>query len=194
VQGQGAAAPGPLRIAPEGLPETAYYCLPGNHDDRANFYQCLFGQTPPQHLLNAVFTHQGIQMICLDWGPLVKAAAHSETLEFLERALNTGQPSIVLMHHHLAPTGSRWLDEFIADGSAQFWQKIANRNVLAVLCGHAHMTYEKVVAGVPVYGLRSTAFQFALQDEPLTTLQPPHYRLVTVQDGVLTTQVFEARL
>ena len=193
-RGLSASAPGPLKILLDGAHEVPLYCLPGNHDDRVNFYNCLFPAEAPRPLMNAVFEHQGIQFVCLDWGPDTKATLHRETLDFLERALRSSQPSIVMMHHHLYPTGSRWLDEFIADGSEQFWKTIAGRNVLGVICGHAHMTYDKMVVGIPVFGLRSTCFQFALQDEPLTCLQPPHYRLVTLQNGILTTRIFEVPL
>jgi hypothetical protein len=56
------------------------------------------------------------------------------------------------------------------------------------------MTLEQTVENIPVFGLRSTAFQFALQDHPLFCLLPPHYRLFTVEDGTLTAKVFEVRL
>jgi hypothetical protein len=42
--------------------------------------------------------------------------------------------------------------------------------------------------------LRSTGFQFARQERPLLTLESPHYRLVTIDHGVLTTRVFEVTL
>ena len=66
--------------------------------------------------------------------------------------------------------------------------------VLGIFCGHTHISYEIEVAGIPVMGVRSTAFQFLLQDAPLTTLQPPHYRKVTVRDGVMTSELFEVKL
>ena len=66
--------------------------------------------------------------------------------------------------------------------------------MLVILCGDVHTTYETLVVGIPVLGLRSTTFQFALQDEPLLCLQPPHYRFVTIQDGILTSRTFEVPL
>ncbi|MDO8969378.1 MAG: metallophosphoesterase [Saprospiraceae bacterium] len=194
VQTSLAAAPGPLPILLEGSHEIPLYCLPGNHDDHTFFYRHLFSQAAALPLMNAVFTHGGVQFICLDWGPDTKAILHSETLDFLEQSLQTDQPSILMMHHHLAPCGAGWLDEFIADGSDLFWKTITDRNVLGVFCGHAHMTYDKIVAGIPVFGLRSTAFQFALQDEPLICLLPAHYRLITLQNGILTSRIYEVPL
>jgi Icc protein len=187
-------APGPISAVLEGLPEMPFYCLPGNHDDREHFYQGLFPGKPAQALMNATFNHKGVQFICLDWGPATKAVAHRETLEFLSRSLETDLPSILLMHHHMAPVGSHWLDEFIADEAGRFWEATRGRNILGIFCGHVHMSYEKIVEGLPVFGLRSTAFPFVLQDEPLICLLPAHYRLITVDEGRLSTQIFEVPL
>ena len=178
----------------EGLQEFPMYLWPGNHDDRSNFFQCLFPQSPPMPLMNVTFMHKGIQFICLDWGPHAKAVAHLETLDFLTRSLETDWPSIILMHYQLVAMGSHWLDNFIADDEDRFWQIVRGRKVLGIFCGHVHTTYERVVESIPVFGLRSTAFPFVLQDEPLACLLPPHYRLVTIPNGVLTTRIFEVPL
>ncbi len=192
--GSSSAAPGPIPITAEGLREVPLYLLPGNHDDRDLFYRCLFPQAPPAPLMNAAFMHQGVQFICLDWGPRTKAAAHPQMLDFLARSLAAGAPSIILSHYHVTTIGARWLDAFIADDVCRFWDVVAGKNVLGVFCGHLHITYEQVVQGIPVFGLRSTTYSFALQDEPQAILAPPHYRLVTVEESGLETQIFEVPL
>jgi 3',5'-cyclic-AMP phosphodiesterase len=186
--------PGPLLISAEGFQEFPMYLLPGNHDDRNNFFKCLFPKSRPAALMNVAFSHKGIQFICLDWGPHSKATAQPEMLNFLARALETNLPSIILMHHQFVAIGSRWLDDFIADDLTRFWEIITGQNILGIFCGHVHTTYERIIHDIPVFGLRSTACPFVLQDEPLTCLLPPHYRLVTVQNGILTTQIFEVPL
>src|SRR5438105_4158923 len=40
-------APGPQLVSIEGLHDFPMYFLPGNHDDRTNFFRYLFPQTPP---------------------------------------------------------------------------------------------------------------------------------------------------
>jgi Icc protein len=145
-------------------------------------------------MLNATFRHKGIQFICLDWGADNKAVAQSEMLDFLERALATHQPSIILMHHQVVPIGIGWLDRFIADEVNRFWDIVADKRVLGIVSGHVHTTYEQVINGIPVYGLRATAFAFAPEDEPVVRQLPPQYRLITVRDGLLTTAVFEVPL
>ena len=187
-------APGPLFISVEGLQEVPVYLLPGNHDDRDQFFKCLFPKSASMTRMNAKFNHNGVQFICLDWGPEVKAVAYAEMLDFLARSLETDMPSIIVTHHHVTKIGSRWLDAFIADEVGRFWEVVKDHHVLGIFSGHVHNTYEQVVHGIPVYGLRSTAFPFALQDEPLACLLPPQYRLVTVQNDMLTTRIFEVPL
>jgi Icc protein len=194
VVDQAPAAPGPYAVSIEGLRRFPLYFLPGNHDDRVVFCRNLFPPTVPTALLNATFMHQDIQFICLDWGTEAKGVIYPETLDFLKRALRNSSPSIVIMHHHLAPLGRQWLDDFIPDEANRFWDAVSGQNVLGVFCGHAHTTYELTVENTPVFGLRSTAFPFAPSDELLMCLQPPHYRLVTVQDGALNTQIVEVPL
>lgn len=186
-----APPPGPQRVSIEGLRDMPMYFLPGNHDERALFRRAFSRSTGDDFLVNARFEHQGVQFVCIDWGENPKAVASAELLAFLSGALESGAPSIILSHHHVLPIGSRWLDDFIAEDIDAFWRIVSRWNVLGILCGHVHITYEKQKAGIPVYGVRSTAYPFVLQDEPLIALQPPHYRLVSVRDGLLTTRVFE---
>ncbi len=186
--------PEPLAASVDGLADFPVYCLPGNHDDRELFYRQFFPQTTPGGLANAAFEHKGVHFIFLDMGPDVKAKAHPETIEFLERHLRQGLPSVLMLHHHLAPIGSAWLDEFIADDVENFWQTVTDQRVMGIFCGHTHVTYEISVRGIPICGVRSTAIPFVLQDEPLIALLPPHYRLVTIRAGVLTSQIYEVPL
>ncbi|HMQ35857.1 MAG TPA: hypothetical protein PKD53_34450 [Chloroflexaceae bacterium] len=146
--------------------------------------------------LHGWFERGGVRFVCVDWGPANKAESTPDLPAFLDAAL-AGGPAIILMHHHVAPMGHARLDALIADDVAAFAERLAGREVLAILAGHTHATYERSLAGVPVYGLRSTCFQFAPLpgDGPLLRcLLPPHYRIVTVAGGALTTEVVEVPL
>ena len=186
--------PGPQRAAGEGLPDLPIYFLPGNHDDRQVFYRHLFPGAVPGALMNAVFEHKGIQFVCIDWGPQDQAIARPVMLDFLRAALQRDQPAILLMHHHAVPVGARLLDWMIADEVERFWEVIRGRNVLGIFHGHTHATTEFYIEGIPVWGLRSTAPQVALQEVPLVCIQPLHYRVVTVHDRLVTTRLFEVPL
>ncbi len=188
---QSSTPPGPALISIEGLERYPMYFLPGNHDDRDNFYRHLFPGSTPRPLMNSSFMHKGVQFICIDWGTDAQAVAHPETLAFLHDALENGAPSIILMHHQVVPIGVSWMDAFLAEDLQRFWDTVAGHRVLGIFSGHLHATYSTEVEGIPVFGLRSTTLQFALQEDLLLCVQPLHYRVVTVRDNVLSTQVVE---
>jgi 3',5'-cyclic AMP phosphodiesterase CpdA len=178
---------GAVRLRAEGLDLPAYL-FPGNHDEPA----LLFGRGPA----HTSFEHDGVRFVWVDWGRDGRAAADGELFAFLEHALADGRPTIVVTHHHLVPLGARWLDQLLPAEPEldRFFEIVAGGRVLAILSGHAHTTYEQTVAGLPVYGIAATSFQFALTDEPLLTLEPPAYRVVTVDDGGVTTRVYQVPL
>ncbi len=194
--------PGPLSARGQGLPGVPLYALPGNHDPRPTMLGSLFPASAPavseagaQPLrTQAWFERGGVRFVCVDWGPANKAEAAPDLPGFLEAALD-GTPAVILMHHHVAPLGHTRLDALIADDVAAFAERIAGRGVLAILSGHTHATFERELAGVPVLGLRSTCFQFAPVEGPLLRcLQPPHYRIVTIEGGALRSEIVEVPL
>jgi 3',5'-cyclic-AMP phosphodiesterase len=189
-----AALPGPQRVSVEGLQEYPMYFLPGNHDDREMMTRYLFPDSPQiPKLYNFTFMHKGVQFIFMDWGPESKARWYPETAEFLAQALGSELPSVIVCHQHVKRLGIRWLDAFLADDLDQFWKVVLQQQekVLAILCGHCHITYEEEVRGVPILGLRSTAYPFARTDDPTVILAPPHYRYVRIQDGILTSRIYK---
>jgi Icc protein len=194
VREEPAIAPGPIYINGFGFENFRMVLLPGNHDDRQSYYNSFFLQRSNNPLVNTSFIHKRIQFVCLDWGTQAKGLLYEDTLSFLRRALDSGNPSVLLMHHHVLPIGSTWLDEFIPDNIEIFWDILKEKNVLAIISGHTHITYERVKNGVPVLGVRSTAFPFFLSDDPLITLQPPHFRLVTIDGNLLTSKIIEIPL
>jgi len=189
-----AIAPGPIYFTSFGFKNFRMVLLPGNHDERQPYYKTLFHQRSNNPLVNTSFMHKRVQFVCLDWGNLPKGVAYPDTLSFLERSLESGNPSVLLMHHHALPIGSTWLDDFIPDEVEKFWEIVKGRNVLAILSGHVHITYELEKNGIPVMGVRSTAFPLLLSDEQVIVLQPPHYRLVTIDGNQLSSKIYEVPL
>ena len=193
------AAPGPQRATAEGLHEMPMYFLPGNHDPREAFFRNMFPafQTEDQSALqmNASFMHKGIQFICVDWGNANKAVSTPTMLENLACSLSGDTPSIILSHHNVSPMGLSRLNAMVADDIEKFGSIIRGKPVLAILAGHTHATYEASIAAIPVYGLRSTYFSFAQSgDEWCFVLRPPHYRVVSVSERTLTTEIVEVPL
>lgn len=186
--------PGPHRVSGEGLARLPMYFLPGNHDPRDAYFRNLFPNAAPRAWNNAAFAHKGIQFVCIDFGATTKGVVCPAMLEFLAQHLQNNAPTIILSHHPVVRVGAQWLDEFLADEVGKFWNIVRGKKVLGIFTGHLHMTYEQVVETIPVYGLRATTLQFALSAEPLLALQPPHYRVVTVQENQITTEIFEVEL
>ncbi len=189
-----AAMPGPLIINAHGFRDVPIYVVPGNHDKRTAFFRNLFTTVPEDQLMNTSFEYGNLRFVFLDWGPEGKAVASPALLSHLGTTLRDEMPTVLLMHHHVIPVGSRWLDLAIADGIDRFVEQITGKNVVGIFSGHTHATYEKTICGFPVYGLRSTCFQFVLQDELLCCLLAPHYRVVSIENGVLTTEIIEVPL
>lgn len=188
------AFPGPLLARGEGLAGVPFYALPGNHDARPTMLRSLFPASAPAERLHGWFERGGVRFVCVDWGPGNKAEPAAALPAFLEQALD-GTPAVILMHHHVAPMGMARLDALIADDVAAFAERVSGRNLLAILSGHTHATFTANLAGAPVYGLRSTCFQFAPVDgELLRCLQPPHYRVVTIDAGALSSEIVEVPL
>jgi Icc protein len=190
---KGTVAPGPGTIHTEGVDGLPIYFLPGNHDDRDNFYRGLFSADDRHGLMNAGFEHSGVRFICLDLSPAVKGDMSDETIDFLEANLNDS-PTIILTHHPLVRVGAKWLDKYLADNLDRFWELLRGKTILGMLSGHVHISYEQEVNGIPVIGTRSTAFQFVPQDEKIIALWPPHIRVVKVEGNVLSTHLVEVPL
>jgi Icc protein len=193
-----AALPGPQHVNIEGLKDFPMYFLPGNHDKRDMFTRYLFPDSKPVDLYNFTFEHKGAQFVFMDWGQESKAHLFPETKEFLVKALQADMPSVIVCHQHVKKIGSRWLDNFLADNLDGFWEVVADPKkkdkVLAILCGHVHITYEEEHMGIPILGLRSTAYPFARTDDPLVILAAPHYRFVRIQDGILTSRIYKVAI
>jgi 3',5'-cyclic AMP phosphodiesterase CpdA len=193
-----AALPGPQRATTEGLRDYPMYLLPGNHDDREMFTRCLFPDSQSLPLYNFTFEHKGIQFIFMDWGPDTKAVFLPETRAFLAQVLKSELPSVIICHQHVKKIGVRWLDDFLADDIAQFWEIVAapgtREKVLGILCGHVHMTYEDEYKGIQILGLRSTAYPFARTDDVTVILAPPHYRFVSIKDNILTSRIYKVSI
>lgn len=191
-----AALPGPQHINVEGLQKFPFYFLPGNHDDRTLVTKYLFPESTAPALYNLTFVHKGVQFILMDWGPESKAHLFPETKAFLAQALQTDLPVVLVTHQHVKRIGSRWLDSFLADNLKEFWDTVLPHKdkVLGILSGHVHITYEEEFGGVPIYGLRSTAYMFAKTDEPTVILTAAHYRYVRIQDGILTSRIYKVAI
>lgn len=189
------SAPGPLPMTRPGLEDLPLYIVPGNHDPREVFTRNLFPEVPSRSLLDVSWQVGDVVFAYLDTGMSGREGVLEErSLAFLDAVLEHGAPVVVVLHHHPVKVGIPWLDRAVLRGVEALWERVREGGIIGVLFGHSHATVSADVGGVPVLGLRSTCFQFGVSDEPSFVMQPLQYRLVTITEGVLTSQVYEVPL
>ncbi|MEX2541566.1 MAG: metallophosphoesterase [Trueperaceae bacterium] len=188
-------APGPLRITRRGLAGMPFYIIPGNHDPRDVWLDNLFPASPIERHLDLHWRVNKIAFAYLDLGSDGRAGILREaSLQTLDRLLEQGAPTILVLHHHPVPVGIPWLDRALPAGIDRLWDRLKGGRVRAVLFGHAHTSVDQRIHGVPVLGTRSTCFQFASSEQPTFVIQPLQYRLIEIDDDGLHTQLYEVPL
>lgn len=192
----GGAPPGPLETRRRGRARAPTYLIPGNHDPRDVWCRCLFRSGCPDGAhLDLVWGVGATTFVHLDLGTSGRAGSLREaSLALLDDALALGRPTVLVLHHHPVPVGVPWLDRALPDGVERLWARARGSPLVGVLFGHAHASVDRRVAGVRVLGVRSTCFQFAASEEPSFVIQPLHYRLVSIDDGVLDSELYEVPL
>ncbi|MCU7808362.1 MAG: 3',5'-cyclic-AMP phosphodiesterase [Candidatus Thiodiazotropha sp. (ex Semelilucina semeliformis)] len=171
------------RLKLTGIPT---YCLPGNHDLPHKMRQVL--NQDNVHTLPSVQAN-GWSLIFLDStipgnesGNLDKK--QMEMLQLLLEA-HTDKHTLICMHHHPLPVGSRWMDTMTLKNPDQFFNLVGQHpQVKAVLCGHIHQEFQGEHNGVKLLGTPSTCVQFiAGQDDFGIDACPPGYRWLTLQQN-----------
>jgi len=171
------------------LPMPVHLSL-GNHDERRNFrrvvLECPDASEAPYCY---VFRSGETDFLVLDSCPA--ATLDADQLGWLSDRLGESQGAIVCVHHHPVPTGLVWLDRLILRNGEELTALVRScRRVQGVLFGHIHRTFEEDLGGVPLLGTPSTCFQFTPRSESREiSAEPPAYRVVTVEDGRLSSEV-----
>ncbi|MES9925055.1 MAG: 3',5'-cyclic-AMP phosphodiesterase [Candidatus Thiodiazotropha endolucinida] len=173
------------------LTEIPTYCLPGNHDIPGKMKQIL--NQDNVHCIPSVQT-KGWSLIFLD-STIAKSdggridESQLELLRVLLRA-HPDKHTMICMHHHPVPVGSRWMDTMVLENPDAFFKLIeANPQVQAVLCGHIHQAFDTEYRGVRLLGSPSTCVQFIPRvDDFAIDAIPPGYRWLSLQpDGTIRT-------
>jgi len=167
------------------------YCLPGNHDLPQKMKQILNQENV--HTLPSVQA-QGWSLIFLDSTIPGNESGNLDTeqmglLEVLLQA-HPDKHTLICMHHHPIPVGSRWMDTMVLKNPDTFFALLAHHpQVKAVLCGHIHQQYEGEYQGIRLIGTPSTCVQFVPgQDDFGIDACPPGYRWLNLQpDGQIET-------
>ncbi|WP_230658365.1 metallophosphoesterase [Psychrobacter sp. I-STPA10] len=168
----------------------AFACIAGNHDVTDELYperpfdkRQLVAQPPDSRLL----THHCIQ--ANDWQILlvdssipgqVKGKLPKQTKSWLTKQLsNNHRATILVLHHHLVPVHSKWIDAHMAEGAEEIWQLLHQfDHVKAVLSGHVHQAFHTQYKGIDFYTSPSTCYQFKIGSDEfaLDKFAKPGYR------------------
>ncbi|MEC3955189.1 metallophosphoesterase [Nocardia sp. CDC153] len=136
--------------------EVPVLVLPGNHDDRGNLRQVLFGQDPGYEPINAVHRGDGVTVVLLDSSIPGKPEGHLDevTYAFLEDALErTAADDVVLvaMHHPPVAVQSTVVDPIRLTNPERLAEIVAgDARIAAVLTGHVHAGLMTSFAGKPL--------------------------------------------
>ncbi len=169
------------------------YCIPGNHDDLPAMRAAL---SAAPYQMGGTVRKGAWQVVLLDSCVNGDAGGHlgAASLEALDRALAAGRDlhTLVCLHHHPIPMGSRWLDQVGLANAPEFLAALdRHRNVRGVLWGHVHQAYDGDRKGVHFMSTPSTCAQFLPGSEQFELdRRPPGYRWLELgADGTIGTRV-----
>lgn len=176
--------------------EMPVFWLPGNHDYQPSMVE-VFSQYPARmraekHLLLG----ESWQVLLLD--SQLYGVPHGELSAYQLEWLNThlqrypDRYALVVLHHHLVPTNSAWLDQHNLRNAYQLEHILKqHKQVKAILYGHIHQEVATTWNGYPVFATPSTCIQFKADCYHFTLddKQPGWREIELHTDGNITTRV-----
>lgn len=124
----------------------------------------------------------------------------AKELAWLQRQLSRKpqRPTLLVLHHNPAPTGSRWQDQIRLANPAELAAVIEGApHVRGLICGHLHQIQTLQFAGRPLWSAPSTVIQFRagreeFELEPDPKLATPGACAYTLNmDGSMEQQVLQ---
>jgi len=176
---------------------TPVLCIPGNHDEPEAMRREIDVQP---FRFCGVHEFGGWSFVMLnsyDPGCVGGRLSNAELTRLDATLAASTHHSMVCMHHHPVPAGSRWLDTSGLANAAEFWRVIeAHPGVRAVTWGHVHQAYDgergRLRGGaVQMFATPSTGAQFLPgSDRYAVDSRPPAYRTFELHaDGRIETEV-----
>lgn len=175
-------------------PETPCYALPGNHDDR----------TMLQTGLGGANIRPDTCIECNDWRiVLLDSSVPGEDGGFLAESqfkrlndaieMTPQKHLLVAVHHHPIPCGSLWMDTMVIPNGSRLLDALTGlpRRASAVVFGHIHQSFDRMIDGVRLLGTPATCIQFKpySREFALDDLPPGYRRIDLYPDGSLETEV-----
>ncbi|PJG82581.1 3',5'-cyclic-AMP phosphodiesterase [Caviibacterium pharyngocola] len=177
------------------LQKTVFW-IPGNHDFQPKMFDILNQHhgniSPIKHILLG----EHWQILLLD--SQVFGVPHGQLgqyqIDWLEAKLkeHPQRYSLVVLHHHILPTNSAWLDQHNLRNSLDLAYTLAPfAKVRGILCGHIHQQIDGEWNGYKIMATPSTCIQFKPDSNSfaLDTLQPGWREIELHHDGRIETRV-----
>lgn len=142
------------------------YYVPGNHDDPVGVQQVLMGHTDVKTPMDYTFTHNGVQIVCVDSRKAgeITGEVTAEQLAWLEATVlgDSDLPLVVAVHHQPYRVGSKYNDRFWMENGDAFhdiMKRIGHR-LRGVFIGHKHVELDAYREGVLYSCVASPFMQF----------------------------------
>jgi len=171
--------------------------IPGNHENR-EYIREVFPDVVPAGPGPLTFSFQveGWRLIGLDShvpGEVPGRIERSQ-LQWLQAELEKDAevPTLLFMHHPPFKVGATWLDKIRLQEPEELLEIIqAAPQIRSVVTGHVHHVFEGSLGKTRLMTSPSTGVQFVPQVElPKYADTPPGFRVLTLEDGDFTTEVF----
>lgn len=176
-----------------GNSDVPVYCIPGNHDELGAMREAL--AAPPFQICGTALIG-GWQLVMLDSYLHGMASGRLSAAELgrLDAALGAHPHlhTLVCLHHHPIPMGSRWLDQVgLENGDDLFAVLDRHAQTRVLLWGHVHQAYDGRRNGARLLATPSTCAQFKPRLDGFAIDQrPPAYRWLDLYaDGRVETGV-----
>lgn len=178
-------------VKPLGKP---VFWIPGNHDFLPKMAAHL--TESPMNAAKHLLLGDHWQVLLLD--SQVYGVPHGELsqyqLDLLKEKLAEYPTrfALIVLHHHLLPTNSAWLDQHNLRNSTALLEVLSGfENVKGILYGHIHQAVDSRWQGYQVMATPATCIQFKPDSQhfALDELQPGWREIALHSDGSIVTQV-----
>lgn len=174
--------------------EKMVFWIPGNHDFQPKMVEFLTKENvnAGKHIL--LGEHWQILLLDSQVQGVPHGQLEAEELAWLQAKLAAypQRYTLVVLHHHLLSTGSRWLDQHNLRNPHELAGILAPfPRVKAILYGHIHQQVDSTWHGYHVMATPSTCIQFKPDCNTFTldTLQPGWREIELYADGRIETRV-----
>jgi len=169
------------------------YWIPGNHDS-PELMQKVFAQTHLKEDKAILWGKWLFILLNTHYPKHVPGMLGRTELSKLEYYLtqHSTQHTLIFMHHHPVPAGSKWLDNLALKNTEDFFDVVDKYSqIRGIICGHIHQVLETQRQGIPILSAPSTCIQFKTHSEhfALDNLNPGYRWFDLEPDGAFNTAV-----